>query len=731
MARLHEAVEAAFVEATEHRANLLPMFRTEAEARVRVEKALRESEAFYHSLVRTLPLAIFRKDFEGHFTFCNDLFCEALGRSREEIIGKTDADFFPEELARKYRADDERVMREGRPIVEVEANQPPDGSVRYVEVLKSPVRDAAGEILGVQGAFHDVTQRREAEEGIRRYTAELEEARRIQDENTRRLAHLVDELENSRRRAEEATRAKSEFLANMSHEIRTPMNGIMGMTELALQTDLTPEQRDYLEMAKSSAEALLQVLNDILDFSKIEAGKLELEPSSFDLRDALVDAVGVFSLQAHEKGIELACHVEPDVPDRLLGDVGRLRQIVLNLVSNALKFTQEGEVVVHVGLDESRRSGVNLHMRVRDTGIGIPAEKLSLIFEAFAQADSSTTRRYGGTGLGLAICRQLAEMMGGRMWVESEVGRGSVFHVTARCQRGQGRSRVETPAASNLDGLEVLIVDDNQTNLRILEEVIGSWRMHPHLAESGPEALKLLQESRNSDRPISLVLTDVMMPDMDGFELVTRIRQLEGLKDVQILMLSSAGQHVDRSRCEQLGISRYLLKPVRQSELLDALLTATAGRGEAPAPRLRATAPVSGQALNILLAEDNPVNQQLAVRLLERRGHSVVVAASGDAALAAWREQAFDAILMDIQMPGLSGFEVTGLIRREEEAEARPRTPIIALTAHAMKGDRERCLEAGMDGYLSKPLRPAELGALLESLAASRRALLESPPALP
>ena len=505
--------------------------------------------------------------------------------------------------------------------------------------------------------------------------------------------------------AEAGSRAKSEFLANMSHEVRTPINGIMGMTELALDTELTAEQRDYLTAVRQSSEALLTVVNDILDFSKIESGKLDLESIPFDLRDCVGETMKTMALPAHQKGLEIVCRIAPELPARLIGDPSRLRQVLLNLLGNAIKFTEHGQVSLDVSSETGDAQAVGLHFQVSDTGIGIPQEKRAHLFEKFYQADSSTTRRFGGTGLGLAISARLVEMMGGRIWLESEAGRGSVFHFSASFPLAPLQPAAED--SPELRGVPVLVVDDNEINRKILLELAAGWGMHAVTAASGELAMHALKTAHRESHHFRLLLLACRMPGMDGFQVAQQIHADPELSGTIIMMLTSDAQRGDALRCREFGISVYLVKPIHKPELLQAIRAAlrlpqTPAASEAVVTRhsLRE----ARSRLRILLAEDNPVNQALMLRLLEKLGHSPVLAANGREALALCNAQKFDLILMDVQMPELDGFAATAEIRRREQA-AGGHLPIVAMTAHALKGDRERCLAAGMDGYISKPVK--------------------------
>ncbi len=788
--------------------------------REKIEEILRNSQALYSSLVENLPVHVLRKDLEGRFTFANQSFCRLVGLRLEEIVGKTDFDLYPADLARKYREDDRRVAEIGE-LFECEEENEQDGERRYVHVMKSPVRDASGKVVGTQVVFWDVTEQRRAQAALEheRYLLHalmdhLPHAIYFKDAESRflrinralaksfglkdaseacgrtdfdffaeehaRLARedelqvmrtgqpiidkeeketwpdgrvtwvsttklpLYDEqgrivgtfgisrditeqkaaaeaLRAAKEAAEAASLAKSTFLANMSHEIRTPMNVIINMTELLLEGPLTGAQREYLMAVIEAGETLLALINDILDFSKVEAGRLELEQESFDLHETVQDTVRWLAVRAHQKGLELVCRIRSDVPVGVVGDSTRLRQVIVNLIGNAIKFTDHGEVVLSVEPEQFLDGEVILRFTVRDTGIGIPPEKLSDIFEAFEQADTSRTRRHTGTGLGLAISRKLAELMGGQIWVKSQLGQGSEFHFTVRL----GLTPLEKPPhyvsqPSFLAGLRVLVVDDNASNRRILEEILSNWGMCPVLAASADEALAILKKAQQAGEAIPLVLTDVHMPGRDGFNLAEVIKNQMAIGSTIIMMLTSGERPEDVQRCEQLGVSAFLLKPVKQSELFDAIILALGGTStgrsilEEASEHIKRRKPA--RPLRILLAEDSPLNQKVARGMLRTLGHEVIVVGNGREAISAFQRGGIDLVIMDVQMPEVDGFEATQTIREIEKRKGG-HIPILAMTAHAMKGDRERCLAAGMDEYLPKPIQIDALFEKLETLA--------------
>jgi PAS domain S-box-containing protein len=649
---------------------------------------------YMKALLDNIPDRVYFKDRDSRFLMVSRSFI--LSKHLDDtVIGKTDFDIFTKEHAQKAFDGEQRIISTGEAIVnQTEKLTMPDGTVSWGLTTKIPVRNGAGEIIGTLGVTKDITH----------------------------LKATETELEAARDAAVESSRIKSEFLANMSHEIRTPMNGVIGMTGLILDTELTPNQREFAETIRNSADSLLTIINDILDFSKIEAGKLSFEKLDFDLVETVEGALDMFAERARFKGIELACEIPADVPGALRGDPGRLRQVITNLLGNGIKFTEKGEVIVRLSIEKETAEDVVIKFSVKDTGVGIPADVQNRLFQAFTQADNSTTRKYGGTGLGLAISKQLVSMMNGEIGVLSEAGKGSTFWFTARLDRQTGPPR---PAPSiyfrDLFDLRVLVVDDNATNRQILRHQLYAWKMQKGSASDGFEALELLRAAAKEGRPYELALLDMQMPEMDGMTLAKSIKADPAIASTRLIILTSMGHMQTPEELKAAGVDAFLVKPVKQSRLFDCLISVlgrTAAehvftkQGSDP----KADAPVvdtaHAQKARILLAEDNVVNQKVALAQLRTLGFTADSATNGHDVIAALKQTPYDIILMDCQMPEMDGYEATRLIRQAEKgSDVTWKAPvrIIAMTANAMSGDREKCLSAGMDDYLSKPVRRAEL----------------------
>jgi PAS domain S-box-containing protein len=642
------------------------------------------------NVLESLTDGFYEVDRDGRFTAVNGALCRLLDRPRDAVIGRRVGD-----LAADAPADGFGDATGGRFIWRVGSN----GSSRVLEASAVPVHDEQGGLIGFRGIVRDVTDRE----------------------------RVAAELERARAAALEQTRAKSEFVAHVSHDLRTPMNGIIGMTDLALDTELTDEQREFLTAVRSSAQSLLTLVNDILDFSKIEAGKLELERIPFSLRDCVSDALRPLSLAAHAKGLELLTEVDPVAPDSIVGDPTRLRQVLVNLTDNAIKFTRQGHVLVRVEVERLDGTDAVLRFRVADTGVGIPVAETEAIFAPFVQTGATADRRRG-TGLGLAISRKLVGLMGGRIGVESEPGRGSVFCFTSHVSIGPGVSRHALARHADLKGLRVLVADANAASRQILAEGLRYFGLRVDAVATGEAALTALLHQRPGAEPYRVAAIDMLLPDVDGFGVATRIRNETG-ESTRLILLTRSGQRGDAARCRDLGIAGYLSKPVNPLDLLDAIRAVLGHSDGAQRPALvtRHSLREAKPKLDILVAEDDPVNQLVIRTLLEKSGHGATIVASGSEAVEAVERQAFDAVLMDINMPGLDGIAATSVLREREAQIGGRRLPIVALTAHALEGDEQRLLDAGMDAYLAKPFEPGDLFAVLERIAPRDRARAPMP----
>ena len=716
-------VDIAFTQYSDKGKPLVAMFYRDVTDRRHTADRLHQREQQLELLLSSTAEGIYGIDMRGNCTFANRACVRLLGYDKEsELLGLNmhDCCHYSQEDLVPSPVEDCAIYRAFRQGVEVhrdvEVFWRKNHTCFPVEYWSYPVY-AKTSVIGAVVTFLDISERRTAQQALTRYHAELE----------RRVEERTVELLAAKEAADAANLAKSQFLANMSHEIRTPVNGVMGMIDLALETTDRSERQEFLTMARASADSLLSTINEILDFSKIEADKLELEFIDFDLRDSLEETIRPFALQAGGKGIELISDFSHDIPALVHGDPGRLRQVITNLLGNALKFTEQGEIALCADC-KCQGDRIAIHFVVRDTGIGIPEEKQDLIFKPFSQADSSTTRKHGGTGLGLTISTRLVHLMGGRIWVESEVGKGSAFHFTADLGRSHSADVPRETADLSLVGVRALIVDDHEVNRRMFTETLQRWGMLASAVSNGQEALMLLRTAARAGVPFRLLVTDSRMPEMDGFALAEQAVPDTTLAPLGVVMLTSGGRRGDAARCREAGVTAYLTKPLRSSDL-KAMLVSVLSRetldGAEPPPlltRYSLTAETEPKKLRILLAEDNAINQRITRSLLERRGHSVTLTTNGRQAFEQWEQRPFDVILMDVQMPEMDGFEATGLIRQQEKISGQ-RIPIIALTAHALTGYEERCLSAGMDSYVTKPIQAQQLFQAIEGVIAKGRAM--------